>query len=140
MLTTITDLLTALVQLLKQNHLLSTDYQQHLLYERLENGINEDIDRIKEIALACGYSEDIANAKNSLAKATDILSESSDVLFIIQKIIKEIDKIIDTLNRNAGEDIEGTFNQYKAKEAIINMLGDIAEKRVRDIYLLRFVK
>ena len=140
MLTTITDLLTALVQLLKQKHLVSTDYQQHLLFERLEKGISDDIDRVKEIALACGYSEDIADAQQSLAKATDILAEDSDVLSIIQKIIREIDKIIDTLNRNAGEDIEGTFNQYKAKEAIINMLGDIAEKRVRDIYLLRFVK
>lgn len=140
MLTTITDLLTALVQLFKQKHLVSTDYQQHLLFERLEKGISDDIDRVKEIALACGYSEDIANAKNSLAKATDILAEDSDVLSIIQKIIREIDKIIDTLNRNADENIEDVFNQYKAKEAIINMLGDIAEKRVRDIYLLRFVK
>lgn len=140
MLTTITDLLTALVQLLKQKHLVSTDYQQHLLFERLEKGISDDIDRVKEIALACGYSEDIADAKQSLAKATNILAEDSDVLSIIQKIIREIDKIIDTLNRNAGDDIEDVFNQYKAKEAIINMLGDIAEKRVRDIYLLRFVK
>ena len=139
MLTTITDLLTALLQLLKQKHLLSKDYQEHLLYERLEDGIDEDIDRIKEIALACGYSEDIANAENSLKNANEALkANNNDVLTIIQSIIKEIDKIIKILNNQEEDNIEGAFNQYKAKEAIINMLGDISEKRVRDIYLLRF--
>lgn len=138
MLTTISNLLTALNQLLKQNHLLSEDYQKHLLYERLENSIDEDIDRIKEIAIACGYSEDIANAKMSFEKAKEVL-EGEDNLFNIEvKIIREIGKIIEQLNSKKQEDIEGIFNEQIAKEGIINMLGDISEKRVRDIYLLRF--
>lgn len=140
MLTTITDLLTALLQLLKQKHLVAKEYQEHLLFERLEKGIDEDIDRIKEIALACGYSEEIANARNSLAKATDVLAENEDILSLTQKIIRESTKIIETLEKNANEYIEDTFNQYTSKEAISNMLGDIAEKRVRDIYLYRFLK
>lgn len=140
MLTAITDLLTALLQLLKQEHLLPKDYQKHLLYERLQEGIDEDIDRIKEIALACGYSEDIANAKNSLSNAVEVLEIFEDISELEQHIINQINEIIDKLNNNDREIIAGVFNEYTAKEAIINMLGDIAEKRVRDIYLLRFVK
>lgn len=140
MLTAITDLLTALLQLLKQEHLLSKDYQKHLLYERLQEGIEEDIDRIKEIALACGYDDSIANAKNSLSNAVEVLEIFEDISELEQHIINQINEIIDKLNNNDREIIAGVFNEYTAKEAIINMLGDIAEKRTRDIYLLRFDK
>lgn len=140
MLTTISNLLTALLQLLKQKHQLSNDYQKHLLYERLQGGIDEDIDRIKEMALACGYSEDISNADNSLQNASAILETDDDVYNLELKTIQEINKTIKKLNNNQGESIEGVFNEYTAKEGIINMLGDICEKRVRDIYLLRFTK
>ena len=140
MLTTITDLLTALLQLLKEKHLLSKDYQEHLLFERLQEGIDEDIDRIKEIALACGYNEIVANAKSSLVSASKILEDDNDVLSIEKRIISEIEITTAKLNNNTGDGIEGTFNQYKAQEGIINVLGDISEKRLRDIYLLRFSK
>ena len=140
MLTTITDLLTALLQLLKEKHLLSKDYQEHLLFERLQEGIDEDIDRIKEIALACGYNEILANAKSSLVSASKILEDDNDVLSIEKRIISEIETTTAKLNNNKGDGIEGTFNQYKAQEGIINVLGDISEKRLRDIYLLRFSK
>lgn len=138
MLTTISNLLTALIQLLKQKHQLSNDYQKHLLYERLQNGIDEDIDRIKEIALACGYSEEISNADNSLQNASAILETDDDVYNLELKTIQEINKIITKIDNNKEEKIEGVFNEIVAKEGIKNMLGDIAEKRVRDIYLLRF--
>lgn len=140
MLTTISDLLTALIQLLKQKHQLSEDYQKHLLYERLQDGIDEDIDRIKEIALACGYSEEISNADNSLQNASAILETDDDVYNLELKTIQEINKIITKIDNNKDEQIEGVFNEIVAKEGIKNMLGDIAEKRVRDIYLLRFSK
>lgn len=138
MLNHLCNLLTALLQLLKQEHLLSKDYQEHLLYERLADGIDDDIDRIKELALACGYSEEIAHAKNSLLEAENILTEYDDVLSLEKIIIEEIESIIVKLNNNKDDGIEGIFNQYKAREGIINALGDISEKRIRDIYLLRF--
>lgn len=143
MLTVISDFLTALLQLLKQKHLTAKDYQEHLLFERLQDGIDEDIDRIKEIALACGYSEDIANAKDSFQSAAEVLNSFGDVLEIEQQTIKEINKIINKLNGENNEKnivLDEVFNEQTAKEAIINMLGDIAEKRTRDIYLLRFDK
>lgn len=142
MLTTIADLLTALSFLLKQNHLLAKSYQDHLLYERLEDGISSDLDRIKELCLACGYNENIALATNSLSNALSILQEESDVLNLEQQIVSEINKIIYKLN-NGEEDEEKlseVFNEQVAKEGLINMLGDIAEKRTRDIYLLRFAE
>lgn len=140
MLTTISNLLTALLQLLKQKHQLSPDYQNHLLYERLQKGIDEDIDRVKEIALACGYSESISNAKQSLKNAVIDLESEDDVYNLEIKTIQEINKIINTLDNTEQEQIEGVFNELVAKEGIKNMLGDICEKRVRDIYLLRFGK
>lgn len=143
MLTVISDLLTALLQLLKQFHLTTNDYQKHLLYERLQDGIDADIDRIKEIALACGYPEDIADATNSLSKAAQITTEFTNIVELEQQTIKEINKIINKLNGENNEKnivLDEVFNEQTAKEAIINMLGDIAEKRTRDIYLLRFDK
>lgn len=137
MLGRISDLLTALSQLLKQEHLLAKDYQSHLLYERLYNGISEDIDRIKEIALACGYSEEIANAQLNLENASKIVVEYPSALALEQEIIKQINATITELNNTVSE-IDSIFDQFVAKEGIINMLGDIAEKRTRDIYLLRF--
>ena len=138
MLTVISNLLTALLQLLKQNHLLAKDYQSHLLYERLQDGIDQDIDRVKEIALACGYDDSIADADNSSIEASEVLDNYPDIVSIEKQIIKEINNIIATLNSTENESFDGVFNEYTAKEAIINMLGDIAEKRTRDIYLLRF--
>lgn len=142
MLTVISDYLSALLQLLKQAHLTAKDYQDHLLYERLQEGIDEDIDRVKEIALACGYSDDIANARQSLQNATNVLDRINSITELEQQTIIEINKIIKKLNKeNADEEnssIDGVFNESVAKEAIINMLGDIAEKRTRDLYLLRF--
>lgn len=140
MLTVIADFLSALIQVLKQKHLTAKDYQEHLLYERLQQGIDDDIDRIKELALACGYSEDIADAKNSLQKAANILNDFNDVLELEQQTIREINKIIHRLNNKNSIQPEEVFDEQTAKEAIINMLGDIAEKRTRDIYLLRFAK
>lgn len=140
MLNRLCDILTALLQLLKQKHLLSPDYQLHLLYERLADGIDDDLDRIKEIALACGYSEDIANADKSLLNASTEIETEDDIYNLEIKSIQEINTIIKELNNNQEEYIEGVFNENIAKEGIINMLGDICEKRVRDIYLLRFKK
>lgn len=138
MLIVIANLLTALNQLLKQNHLVSENYQNHLLFERLGEGIDEDIDRVKEIALACGYSEDIANAQKSLATASEVLEEFSDIELLEKHIITKINQFIDELNNNETETLDGVFNEYTAKQAVCNMLGDIAEKRTRDLYLLRF--
>lgn len=142
MLTVISDYLTALAQLLKQAHLTAKDYQDHLLYERIQKGIDEDIDRIKEIALACGYSDEIANARQSLQNAVNVLDRFNSITELEQQTIIEINKIINKLNKeNADEEnisIDGVFNENVAKEGIINMLGDIAEKRTRDLYLLRF--
>lgn len=139
MLTVIADFLTALLQLLKQKHLTTKNYDEHLLYERLQDGIDEDIDRIKEIALACGYNEDIANAFISLDRAAKIVAKYQDVLELEQQTIAEINRIAAILS-NSKTELSEVFNEQTAKEAIINMLGDIAEKRTRDIYLLRFAK
>lgn len=142
MLTVISDYLTALLQLLKQAHLIPKDYQDHLLYERIQKGIDEDIDRIKEIALACGYSDEIADARQSLQNAANVLDRFNSITELTQQTIIEINKIINKLNKeNTDEEtisIDGVFNENVAKEGIINMLGDIAEKRTRDLYLLRF--
>lgn len=141
MLTAIANYLTALLQLLKQKHLTAKDYQGHLLYERLQNGIDADIDRVKEIALACGYSDYIANAKLSFQNAASILTEITDGVELEFATINQINQTIKKINEdNEKILLNDVFNEGTAKEAIVNMLGDIAEKRTRDIYLLRFEK
>ena len=57
----LTNILTALHQYLKQYHLLAKGYENHLLAERLDEGMSESlessIDRLKELALGMGGTE-----------------------------------------------------------------------------------
>jgi len=87
--------------------------------------------------VACGYSEAIADAQASLLEAADVLEEYQDLESLIKQTIITINQITEKLN-DKNEAFDGVFNEYTAKEAIINMCGDIAEKRTRDLYLLRF--
>lgn len=139
MLKEISNYLTALQSYLKQVHLLAhnKDYEGHLLAERLYEPIGNDIDRIKELSLGLGEDRDIAYAYESLSSARDILNEypMGDDLTEMWRAAKRLE--IATISI-----IDQTAKQYAQQEnlfgvqGILNALGDISEKRIRDIYLI----
>mgnify|MGYP003290444973 CR=1 FL=1 len=95
----LTNLLLALKLLAQQAHLLSISHSDHLLAERIEDGLDDNIDTLKELALFC-YDEDFIASCAETAQGvfnilheikTDITIEQtfSYILEIIQEIVKE---------------------------------------------------
>lgn len=129
--------LTALEAYLKQVHLLaaSKGYATHLLFERLYEPIGADIDRLKEVALALGEPRNIAYAETSLKNAAEILAEYptedlNEMILASKRLEMLIISLIETVGKQATE--QNVFGL----QGVLNMLGDISEKRLRDVYLI----
>lgn len=140
MLKQISNHLTALEAYLKQIHLLahSRDYQAHLLAERLYEPIANDIDRIKELSLGLGEDKDIAFAFDSLGATKDILKDypiSELNLPILWQAVKELELKTLSLIEYAAKEYSSRPD-FVALQGVLNALGDISEKRIRDIYLI----
>lgn len=135
----ICNLLKASKTLLHQIHLKFTDYADHLLADRLSEGLQDNIDRLKELYISV-YDEDIANALPSASEEAEYLkqipsSENKDEnnLFAAQlqffktliSLCTEVEDKSDNIGiRNAvadiGEDIQRkiylTQNRLKSKK------------------------
>ena len=139
------DILTALRQYIKQYHLLANGYENHLLAERLDEGMSESleasIDRLKELALGMGGPEadTIAYAENSLSGA---LEELKIDINPSELTTTETDKVL----MNIGTFIKRYLEQAEAysatltgtifKGSIDNAIFGIGEDMVRRAYLL----
>lgn len=138
MLKQVADALTALRQYLHQIHLCShdKDYAGHLLADRLIEPISDDIDRLKEISLGLGEDLSIAYATDSLDAASALLSaypQGADTQ-AMWRACKQLEmKTCDLIEQSAS-----FYEDKKAfgLQGIVNALGDISEKRIRDIYLI----
>jgi hypothetical protein len=125
----ITAILTAVEKLAHQIHLNFKDYGEHLLADRLRDGIPDDIDRLKELSYVS--APEISNAYASLTGAAQYLKEIPET-----KDINELFDYLLQLELEAVRLITAEIPKSKS-EGIKNALGDICEKRERDIYLLR---
>lgn len=95
----ITDLLLALKLLAHQAHLLSISHSDHLLAERIESDLDDNIDILKELAIFCLDEAEIASCSETAQGVFNILHEIkpdtpidetfSYILQIIEEIIKE---------------------------------------------------
>lgn len=132
----LTDILTAMNQYIKQYHWLAKGYDNHILADRLGENLTESIDRLKELHLGSGGSEDIAFAEKSLSGAVDTL----------RAIIKEPANTTDMVLENIGAMIvsfltnaEGIKKSYEGtifSGGINNAIDDISEQLIRNAYLL----
>lgn len=130
----ITGLLGALDKMLHNVHLIFKDYAEHLLADRLRDGISDNIDRLKELSIAFDGNLGIASAVES---AKDILQyveaaypeeQSGNPNLDLWKAIRELYIFIIA---ECSEQIS-----LSDSEGIINALGDISEGLMRDKYLV----
>ena len=137
------DILTALSQFLKQVHLTASDksYAAHLLTEKIQEEVDEDIDRIKELFIASTGEGSIANAQESLEKAEQTLraflqNKSTETTTDALEVAAEL--CVQTYDA-AAEVSDYYSNELKSERfaaGIVNAADDICERRARNYYLL----
>jgi hypothetical protein len=132
--------LTALRFMYHQLHLLSKKYQRHLIYDRLINPLDEMVDRVKEVALGSMYDEQIAYAFNSLAGAAELVKLTENITYesvksFVFSLVKQINNYSATLEIKVNTD-EAVIAESDFNCGIQNMLGDISETLLRQVYLL----
>lgn len=140
------DFLTAFKQYLYQAHLSARGnaYAAHLLAEKLQNEVAEDIDRLKELYIAFTGDLSIANAQESLKQAELTLrafldpNNPEDFKQILQRCV-ELSVHCAEKAANASMSLsEGTANpgEVPYHMALQNAVDDICEHCVRYKYLL----
>ena len=140
------DFLTAFKQYLYQAHLSAKGnaYAAHLLTEKIQNEVAEDIDRLKELYIAFTGDLSIANAQEALKQAELTLRT-----FLDANHANTYPKIIKNCAMLAGyccEKAENTSNDLGSfrdivgarayKKAIQNAVDDVCEHCLRYKYLL----
>ena len=124
----ITDLLLALKLLAHQTHLLSTSHADHLLAERIESDLDDNIDILKEICLYCYESKSIASCAETSQGVFNILHDISPECSIDQ-CFSYISEIIEQII------LECMKPQDHA--ALDTALGDTARDMARKGYLVK---
>ena len=139
MLKQICDVLTALRQYLHQAHLCARDkgYAAHLLLNDLYDRVSEDIDRLKELAIGQSGDASIADAETSLTGALQYiraLEPTSDFSLMLKNSLVLEQTADELLQRGI---VFYTENPGPFIQGILNALGDIDERRLKEVYLLR---
>ena len=124
----ITDLLLALKLLSHQAHLLSVSHADHLLAERIESDLDDNIDILKEIALYCFDDDSIASCAKTSQSAFNILHDiKTDIS--IEQAFSYILEVIDQIILECSKDT--------AFAALNTALGDTARDMARKGYLVK---
>lgn len=132
----LTDILTALNQYIKQYHWLAKGYDNHILADKLGENLTESIDRLKELHLGSGGSEDIALAEKSLAGAVDTLRAT------IKEPANTTDMVLENIGYliiaflTAAKDVKQSYEGTIFAGGINNAIDDISEQLIRNAYLL----
>lgn len=129
----ITNLLLSLKLLAHQTHLLSTSHADHLLAERVEKDLDEDIDLLKELYLYCFDDDTIASCSLTLESAFNFIKEVEPTASIDQcfsYILDVIHKLV-TLCAEA----QGALNPDSS--GLSTALGDVARNLSQKGYLVK---
>lgn len=127
----ITDLLLALKLLAHQAHLLSISHADHLLAERIESDLDDNIDILKEISLYCFNETYIASCCDTLEGALDYVKDVNENISIDQAfsyILEIIEKLI-SMSAIAAES--------ETHPGLNTALGDLARDLSRKGYLVK---
>ena len=128
----ITDLLLALKLLAHQTHLLSVSHADHLLAERIQDGLDSNIDLLKEISLYYFNENYIASCCDTLEGALDYVKDVNENISIDQAF-SYILEIIDKLISMCGISIE----TEERKTGLTTALGDVARDLSQKGYLVK---
>lgn len=128
----ITDLLLALKLLSHQTHLLSVSHADHLLAERIQDGLDENIDLLKEISLYYFDTKYIASCCDTLEGALDYVKDVNENISIDQSF-SYILEIIDRICSMCGIAIESDSQ----RTGLATALGDVARDLSQKGYLVK---
>lgn len=128
----IVNLLKALQCLTTNAHLTFKKYELHLLANKINDGLDDLIDKLCELNIAQTNDESIAYCLESQKEVVAILSKlpaqpiPQDVLW--QEIFKMLDVILTECSREI---------QSQTSEGILNALGEVSETITRNKYLVQ---
>ena len=136
----LTNTILATQQLAHNIHLLSVQHGDHLLADRLGDGLLDEIDTLKELSLSYDGDHTIAYALDSVMGAAEILKpmpaqpmpivdmfKCLKILFV--SIGEQCDAVTKYFDENSAEKAKGGL-------AIQNAVQSLAEKYARNIYLI----
>lgn len=123
----ITDLLLALKLVAHQAHLLSITHSDHLLAERIEADLDDNIDALKELAIFCYDDPSIASCAETSQGVFNILHDINPNT-PIDETFSYISQIIDEIIK------ECTPTNFQALDTAI---GDTARDIGRKGYLVK---
>lgn len=125
----ITDLLLALKLVAHQAHLLSISHSDHLLAERIESDLDDNIDTLKELAIFCYEAQgpQIASCSETVQGVFNIVHEIKPDT-TIDELFSYISQIIDEIVK------ECTPTNFQALDTAI---GDTARDIGRKGYLVK---
>ncbi|MBP3514282.1 MAG: hypothetical protein J6J74_07395 [Elusimicrobiaceae bacterium] len=142
MLKQICDALTALRQYLLQTHwACRKSYAIHLLTDRIYQGISDDIDRLKELYIGATSDLSISCAETTFKDALSYIralsaSTDLDTHAMLDNCLK-LEITVSNLLNQATDFYNNQPEGTPFKAGILNALGDIDEKRLRDIFLIQ---
>lgn len=127
----ITNLLTAMKYLCQQGHLTSTSYSDHLLFERLEDDLDNEIDLLKETTIFT-FGNDL------IASCADTLKESSAYIQSVEKNASTkqcLSYILEIINKVITE--TEIFTSENEKESLLkSIIEDTCKELMRKGYLI----
>ena len=105
--------LIALKQYIKQYHWQAKSYQEHILADKLEEGLEDYIDETAELSVVVEQTDEHLQAGKLLAEAANILPEGADsTLRQIALLLVELSDRMQDLKPKAGEmGVEDLFSR-----------------------------
>lgn len=126
----ITDLLLALKLLAHQTHLLSISHADHLLAERIEKDLDENIDLLKELSLYCFNETFIASCSDTLEGALEYVKDVNENISIEQAF----SYILEIIQQLISMSLVAKDERYPSLETA---LGDLARDLGQKGYLVK---
>jgi len=119
-------ILIALKQAIKQYHWQATSYQDHILADKLEEGLEDYIDEVAELSvLITGNKEQLA-ANVLLAKASLFIRDKSKIS------LKDILEIFGTLQEKLGD-----YSERTKDIGLSDLCGRLTNSILRKAYLIQ---
>ena len=117
--------LIALKQYIKQYHWQAKSYQEHILADKLEEGIEDYIDETAELSVVVEQTDEHLQAGKLLAAAATILPEGAD------STLRQIALLLVALNDNLKE-----LKPKAGEMGVEDLFSRLSNSILRKIYLI----
>ena len=117
--------LIALKQYIKQYHWQAKSYQEHILADKLEEGIEDYIDETAELSVVVEQTDEHLQAGKLLAGAATILPEGAD------STLRQIALLLVALNDNLKE-----LKPKAGEMGVEDLFSRLSNSILRKIYLI----